>query len=125
MFLPLLPATPFLILAAACFVRSSDRLHRYLFNHRVFGPYIRNYREHRAMGRTTRAVTLAVLWGSLGVTALGFSSSLPVRFLLLAVGIGVTLHLVRLRRPPDPCDGEASGAIISPGIERTPRKNNE
>ena len=48
-FVPLLPTTVFLLLAAACFVRSSDRLYRRLITNRVFGSYIRNYREHRAM----------------------------------------------------------------------------
>ena len=46
--IPLLPTTPFLLLAAVCFVRSSDRLHRWLTTNRVFGSYLRNYREHRS-----------------------------------------------------------------------------
>ena len=46
---PLLPTTPFLLLAAACFMRSSDRLYRWLTRNRLLGDYIRNYREHRAM----------------------------------------------------------------------------
>ncbi len=47
--LPLLPTTPFLLLAAACFFQSSDRLYDWLMRHRWFGPYIRNHREHRAI----------------------------------------------------------------------------
>jgi uncharacterized protein len=48
-FVPLLPTTPFYLLAAACFFRSSDRLYRWLIGNKWCGPYIRNYREHRLM----------------------------------------------------------------------------
>ena len=96
-FLPLLPTTPFLLLAAACFVRSSDRLHRWLITHRWFGPYIKNYRDHRAITRRAKVVTLLLLWGTLGYAAVGVVSGLPVRVLLLLIGVGVTLHVLRLK----------------------------
>lgn len=57
-FVPLLPTTPFLLLAAACFFRSSDRLYSWLVNHKWLGSYIRNYREHRAMTRRAKAVSV-------------------------------------------------------------------
>jgi uncharacterized membrane protein YbaN (DUF454 family) len=69
-FVPLLPTTPFLLVAAACFVRSSDRLYQRLITHRTLGPYIRNYREHRAITRRARIVTstpsrsVSCSWGS-------------------------------------------------------------
>ena len=96
-FLPLLPTTPFLLLAAACFVRSSDRLHRWLITHRWFGPYIKNYRDHGAITRRAKVVTLLLLWGTLGYAAVGVVSGLPVRVLLLLIGVGVTLHVLRLK----------------------------
>lgn len=48
-FLPLLPTTPFLLLAAACFIRSSDRFYQWLIHNKWFGSYIQDYREHRAL----------------------------------------------------------------------------
>jgi len=99
-FLPLLPTTPFLLLAAACFVRSSDRLYRWLINHKWFGHYIKNYREHKAITRRAKIVILLMLWGTLGYTAILVITSLTVRVLLLLVGLGVTLHILSLKTLP-------------------------
>src|SRR5512137_972615 len=62
-FVPLLPTTPFYLLAAACFFRSSDRLYNWLIGNRWCGPYIRNYREHRAIPRHAKIIALILLWG--------------------------------------------------------------
>ena len=95
-FLPLLPTTPFLLLAAACFVRSSDTLYEWLTSHRWFGTYIRNYREHRATTRMTKVVTLALLWGTIGYTASVVVDGWQLRALLLVVALGVTIHVLSL-----------------------------
>jgi uncharacterized membrane protein YbaN (DUF454 family) len=96
-FLPVLPTTPFLLLAAACFVRSSDRLYQWLIHHKWFGPYIRNYREHKAITRRVKIWTLILLWGTIGYTAFGVLTSWALRTLLLLVAIGVTIHLLRMK----------------------------
>ena len=96
-FLPLLPTTPFLLLAAACFIRSSDRLYRWLVTHKWFGPYIRNYREHKAITRRAKVVILLLLWGTLGYTAIGVICVLVVRVLLLLVWVGVKLLVLSLK----------------------------
>jgi uncharacterized membrane protein YbaN (DUF454 family) len=96
-FLPLLPTTPFLLLAAACFFRSSDRLYRWLITHKWFGLYIKNYREHKAITRYSKVVILLLLWGTLGYTTIGVISALAVRVLLLLIGVGVTLHVLSLK----------------------------
>ncbi|MEW6309223.1 MAG: YbaN family protein, partial [Bacillota bacterium] len=62
LFLPLLPATPFLLLSAACYSRSSERFYRWLVNHRVLGTYIRNYVERRGVTMRAKLYTLGVLW---------------------------------------------------------------
>jgi len=96
-FVPLLPTTPLLLLAAACFIRSSDQLYRWLIGHRWFGSYIRHYREHRAITLRAKVATLLLLWGVIGYTALAVVALWWVRALLLLVAVGVTTHVLRLR----------------------------
>lgn len=93
---PLLPTTPFLLLAAACFVRSSDRLYQWLINHRLFGSYIRNYREHRAVTWQTKVFTLLLLWVAIGYSGLAIVNSWIVRAILLVVAVAVTVHVLSL-----------------------------
>lgn len=94
---PLLPTTPFLLLAAACFIRSSDRLYGWLTTHKWFGPYIKNYREHKAITKHTKVVVLLLLWVSLGYAILWVTGLLVVRILLLLIGVGVTVHVLSLK----------------------------
>jgi uncharacterized protein len=94
---PLLPTTPFLLLAAACFVRSSDRLYAWLIHHRWFGSYIRNYREHRAVTLGAKIVTLTLLWTVIGYSAVWVVRAWWLRAVLGAVAVGVTLHVLHLK----------------------------
>jgi hypothetical protein len=101
--LPVLPTTPFLLLAAFFFARSSPRFHSWLLSNRVFGTYLRNYYEGRFMRPLHKAVTLALLWVTLGLTAWLVVEALWLRIVLGAVALGVTAHLLALRsraRPP-------------------------
>jgi len=95
-FIPLLPTTPFLLLAVTCYTRSSDRLHDWLINHRWFGPYIRNYREHRAITLGTKTVSITFLWATMAYAILAMAHHWALHALLVAVAIGVTIHLTRL-----------------------------
>jgi uncharacterized membrane protein YbaN (DUF454 family) len=96
---PLLPTTPFLLLAAACFVRSSDRMYGWLTSNRWFG-FIRDYREQRGVSARAKIMALALLWGVIGYTALTAVTAIWLRVLLAAVALGVTVHLLRLRTLP-------------------------
>lgn len=96
-FIPLLPTTPFLLLAAACFFRSSEKLYKWLMAHRWLGPYISNYREHKAISRWHRIITLMVLWGVIGYTTVAAVSQIAIRLLLLLIASGVTIHLLMLK----------------------------
>lgn len=92
-FLPVMPTTVFLLLAAACYARSSERFHRKLVEHRWLGPYLQTSR-----GLTVRQKSsiLALLWAGLGATMIWTTHSLWLRVILTAIGIGITLHVVRL-----------------------------
>ena len=94
---PLLPTTPLLLLAAACFVRSSDRLYGWLIGHRLFGSYIQNYREHRAVTWQTKVFTLVLLWITIGYSALAVLSSWVIRAILLVIALAVTAHVLSLK----------------------------
>ncbi len=96
-FVPVLPTTPFLLLAAACFIRSSDRLYNWLIHHKWFGNYIRYYREYRAVTLKSKIIALVMLWGVIGFTAFGVIDKWWIRGLLGAIAVGVTLHLLHLR----------------------------
>ena len=87
-------------------MRGSQRLHDWLLHHRWFGGYIRNYVEYRAVRPRARVVTLVLLWGVIGATALLAVGSWWVRALLGVVALGVTWHLLQLKslRPDmQPC----------------------
>lgn len=95
-FLPLLPTTVFLLMAAACYARSSDRFYQRLVNSRWLGSYIRNHREGRGMTRGQKALTLALLWAGIGATMFWTVDAWWLRALLLLIALGVTVHVVRL-----------------------------
>ena len=96
-FVPLLPTTPFLLLAAFCYSRGSRRFHAWLLGNRLFGDYIRRYQEHRSMTRRHRAFTLTLLWIGIGLTAGLAVPTWWARGLLAVVAGGVTVHLFLLR----------------------------
>lgn len=95
--LPLLPTTPFLLAAAACYLRGSERMHHWLPNHRWFGPYIRNYLEGRGIPRRTKALAILLLWVTITSSAWLFVSHWALRLLLFIIAIGVTAHLLRMK----------------------------
>lgn len=91
-FLPLLPTTPFLLLASACFARGSTRLHTWLINNRLFGEYLRNYEQGRGIPLRGKVVALAMLWASIGYSAFAVGSAALVA-LLTGIAVGVTIYL--------------------------------
>jgi len=94
-FLPLLPTTPFLLLASACFARGSDRLHGWLLSHGTFGAYLRNFEEGRGIPARAKVLALAMMWSSIGYAAWRYPQWW-LKAALLAVALGVTIYLLRL-----------------------------
>jgi uncharacterized membrane protein YbaN (DUF454 family) len=111
-FLPVLPTTPFLLLAAVCYARSSKRFYDWLLTNRWCGGYIRNYREGRGLPLQQKALTITLLWLTIGSTA-GFAVTVWwVRLILLGIAVAVTIHVLRIRtfRPAAPIAPLSSGA---------------
>lgn len=97
MFLPLLPTTVFLLMAAYCYSRSSERFHDWLLNNRLCGEYIRNYKSRRGISMRQKVTTISILWVSIGVSIWLLGGGFWSTLLLLAVALGVTVHLVWLK----------------------------
>jgi len=97
MFLPILPTTPFLLLAAFCYARSSERFYQWLLTNRWCGEYIRNYQEGRGIPLGQKILTVLLLWLTIGYTALFVVGVGWVRLILLGIAVGVTIHLIRIK----------------------------
>lgn len=95
-FLPLLPTTPFLLLAAFLFSRSSDRLHNWLLKSKYLAEYINHYRNGGGVSRSIKIRSISFLWFFL-ILAMILSGNPWIVLLLLLVGGGVTAHIISLR----------------------------
>ncbi|SEN49758.1 hypothetical protein SAMN04488134_101222 [Amphibacillus marinus] len=98
-FLPLLPTTPFLLLSAYLYLRSSQRLYNWLINHPVFGSYIYHYIKYKAIPVKTKITAIIVLWLSMGFS-IYIVSNVYLRIMLTLIGGIVTLYLLTLRTLP-------------------------
>ncbi len=94
---PLLPTTPFLLLSAACFLRGSDRLYQWLMNNRLFGSYIRNYQEHKAIPLKAKILAISLLWITILYSIIFILESVYIRILLVAIAVAVTLHILHFK----------------------------
>ncbi len=96
-FLPLLPTTPFLLLTAALWIKGSPRLYQRLLAHKRLGPYIRQFREQRAIPLRAKIVSVSLVWITLGYSAGWLVGNLLLRILLLALATGITVHILSYR----------------------------
>lgn len=110
--LPVLPTTPFVLLAAACFARSSDRFYNAMLNHRIAGPIIADWREHGAMQRKTKRWAALMMVLSFG-TSLLIMHSFWHRVMLLAMAMVLGFFIWRVPVRPDmpPADPESTDNV--------------
>lgn len=96
LFLPVLPTTPFVILAAACYLRSSKRMHAWILRSELFGETIENYQAGRGLKRDTKIRALGLMWAAISISAFFFVDQLIFRGAMFLVASGVTVYILRL-----------------------------
>ena len=96
-FLPLLPTTPFLLLTAACYARSSQKFYSRLINDKYLGNYISNYREKKGIPLKAKLTTLLLLWAAILSSALFFVDPVPVKIILIIIALSVSIHILSFK----------------------------
>ena len=96
-FLPLLPTTPFLLLAAFCYAKSSQRFYDWLMTNRWCGSYIKNYRERRGISLKIKILSISMLWITIAISAVFAVKLLTVRVVLFLIVAGVTWHILSFK----------------------------
>ncbi|CAN5192733.1 YbaN family protein [soil metagenome] len=116
MFLPLLPTTVFLLMAAYCYSHSSERFHTWLLNNRLCGSYIRNYKTGKGISIRQKVSTIAMLWASIGFSMWIIGGGFWLTLLLGGIAVGVTIHILWLksfRAEETDADAVTSTEIVS------------
>ena len=104
-FLPLLPTTPFLLLAAACFFRTSPRFYAWLIGHPRLGPYVVQYLNGKGIPLRAKVYTLLIMWSTMLFSAFVLLDIKAVKISLPIIGALVSLYIVRLPTlPPQQTD---------------------
>lgn len=96
-FLPLLPTTIFLLLASACFVKSSPKTNEWLRNHKILGVYLKNYQDKTGLTIKSKVFTIIFLWLSIVTSAFFLTNEFYIRIILFAIAISVTTHIVLIK----------------------------
>ncbi len=96
-FVPLLPTTPFLLLSAALFFRSSPRLYNRLLNHPQLGPYIRNFREHKAIPLRVKIISVSLVWITILHAVIFLLDHWVLESLLLLLAVGITAYILHFK----------------------------
>ncbi|WP_370337861.1 YbaN family protein [Parvularcula marina] len=97
--LPLLPTTPFLLLAAFAFARSSERWHQWLVNHQIFGPLIEDWNRYGAISRSAKTVSVLSM---LAVVLISVTLKVPALVLAVQAVVLMMVAIFVLSRPSPP-----------------------
>jgi uncharacterized membrane protein YbaN (DUF454 family) len=96
-FLPILPTTPFLLLAAACYARSSKRFYDWLINNKLFGSFIKNYRDGRGVPLKVKVFTLSLLWITIVFSVFVIITIPLIKIILIIIAFGVSIHILTIK----------------------------
>ena len=113
-FLPLLPTTPFLLLAAWCYSKSSDRFYSWLLNNKWFGNYIKNYRAGKGVPLRVKILSVSLLWVTILFSVFYFIENVYITGALILIALGVTYHIFSIR------SSYSEGKETTPGNESSP-----
>lgn len=95
-FLPLLPTTPFLLLASACYFRSSPRMYRWLMSNRILGDYLLNFQSGKGIPLRAKIVSVLLIWASLSFSIYKMDA-IAVKLILAAIGIALSIAMLRMK----------------------------
>ena len=95
-FLPVLPTTPWLLLAAWIFYKGNPKMRVWLLNNKYLGPYINNYVRYKAIPLKSKIVSISLLWVTILISVF-LVSMLWLRILLLCIALAVTIHLLMIK----------------------------
>lgn len=96
-FLPVLPTTIFLILASACFVKSSPKANEWLRNHKILGIYIKNYQDKSGLTVRAKIFNITFLWIMILLSAFYLTEVWYIKLILIGIAVGVTIHLLMIK----------------------------
>jgi uncharacterized membrane protein YbaN (DUF454 family) len=96
-FVPGMPTTTFLLMAAWCFYRSSERAHAWLLHHRLLGPYVRAFLSGEGMPVRSKVIAITAMWLTCGTSAWFFVPALWAKILILTCALIGTIAVVRVR----------------------------
>lgn len=96
LFLPVIPTTPLVLLAAACYMRGSERLHGWLLESKWFGETIRTYQAGQGLRKATKIRAISLMWIVITISAFFYVDSLLVRVVMFGTAILVTRYLLGL-----------------------------
>lgn len=102
-FLPLLPTTPFLLLTATLYFKSSPRLYNWLISQKHLGPYILQFREHKAIPLRAKVVSVSLVWLTLSYCIFFVAPYIWLKIILFFLAIGISWHILSfktLRKKP-------------------------
>ncbi|MGL4332968.1 MAG: YbaN family protein [Bacteroidales bacterium] len=97
MALPILPTTPFLLLTAFLYMHSSQKWYDRLLANKYTGPVIEDYKIHKSIALRKKVVILSLLWSTMIINIIWFVDNIWIDLLLLAIALGVTIHILRIR----------------------------
>ena len=94
---PILPTTPFLLLAAGIFLRSSEKWYEWLMNHKALGSYIRNFQENKAIPLGAKIASITLLWGTIMFSIVFLIQPLWLKIVLGCIAFAVSAHILHYK----------------------------